>query len=252
MITGTIERRRGRPRTGRDPSVTIRLPRALLEWIDSRALENDTGRSKMIRRLIEESRLGVPQEIGQIRTAYHEAGHAVVARAFGIPVKAATIAKEASSLGHIVIGETVWDMHRKLCEAGTEAKDRAVQEATAWRVYIMIMMAGRVAETALLGFHHDDKGNRQDKRDIKRLSKMLPMRSREEVLEELETKTESIVRAMPSSIRRLAEALKRSKSLSQSRIDQIIAATGESWTKSKRRGRPESKELPFGLHTVDD
>lgn len=51
----------------------------------------------------------------------------------------------------------------------------------------MVMMAGRAAETTLLGFHHDDKGNRQDKRDIKRLAKVLPARSHDEILEELES-----------------------------------------------------------------
>ncbi|MCW5704896.1 MAG: ribbon-helix-helix protein, CopG family [Bradyrhizobium sp.] len=237
MIAGKTGKKRGRPSTGRDPSVTIRLPSALLEWIDSKARENDTGRSEMIRRLIEESRLGVPQEIGQIRTAYHEAGHAVVARVLGIPVTIATITKEGSSLGHVVIGESVWDLHRRLCGAGTVAKDRAVHEATAWRVHIMVMMAGRAAETTLLGFHHDDKGNRQDKHHIKRLAKVLPARSHDEILEELEIKTETIVKAMPNSIRRVAEALKRSKSLNQSRIDRIIAAAGESWTQRKRRAR---------------
>jgi hypothetical protein len=46
--------KRGRPATGRDPSVTIRLPASLIEWIDGRA---DSGRSDLIRRLLEESRL---------------------------------------------------------------------------------------------------------------------------------------------------------------------------------------------------
>jgi hypothetical protein len=89
---------------------------------------------------------------------------------------------------------------------------------------IMVTMAGRAAETALLGFHYDDRGNRQDKRDIRRLAKMLPARAREEVLEELEIKTKTIVMAMPDSIRRVAEALKRSRSPDQNRIDRIIAA----------------------------
>ncbi len=47
-------KKRGRPATGRDPSVTIRLPASLLEWLDAKA---DNGRSEVIRRLLEESRL---------------------------------------------------------------------------------------------------------------------------------------------------------------------------------------------------
>jgi Arc/MetJ-type ribon-helix-helix transcriptional regulator len=46
--------KRGRPATGRDPSVTIRLPASLLEWVDNRAKD---GRSELIRRLLEEARL---------------------------------------------------------------------------------------------------------------------------------------------------------------------------------------------------
>jgi hypothetical protein len=49
--SGKTEKKRGRPATGRDPSVTIRLPAALLEWIDGQA--GLGGRSETIRRMIE-------------------------------------------------------------------------------------------------------------------------------------------------------------------------------------------------------
>lgn len=104
----------------------------------------------MIRRLIEESRLGVPQELSQIRTAYHEAGHAVVARALGIPVMVATAAANARSLGHVVFAETPLQMHHRLCDAGRAEKIRAVREWTAWQAHIRAVMAGREAEVAVL------------------------------------------------------------------------------------------------------
>lgn len=229
MIAGKTQKKRGRPRTGRDPSVTIRLPTALLEWIDSKARENDTGRSEMIRRLIEESRLGVPQEISQIRTAYHEAGHAVVARVLGIPVTVATATANADvrSLGHVVFGETPLQMHHRLCNAGRAEKTRAVREWTAWQAHIRAVMAGREAEVTVLGFHHDDKGDRQDKRHIKKLAKWLDYQTRDETLHFLRVDTMQIVGIMARSIRRVAEVLTRSPSLDQDQIDLIIAETGE-------------------------
>jgi hypothetical protein len=48
------KRRRGRPPSGgRDPHVTIRMPRALIEEADAWAIANDTVRSEAIRRLVE-------------------------------------------------------------------------------------------------------------------------------------------------------------------------------------------------------
>lgn len=48
------EKRRGRPPSGgRDPHVTIRMPRALIAEADAWAAANDTVRSDAIRRLVE-------------------------------------------------------------------------------------------------------------------------------------------------------------------------------------------------------
>jgi len=55
----------------------------------------------MVRRLIEESSLNVPQHLRRIRTAYHEAGHAVVARAVGFPIDVVTIKPDETNLGHV-------------------------------------------------------------------------------------------------------------------------------------------------------
>jgi hypothetical protein len=246
MNIGKTEKRRGRPATGRDPTVTIRLPAALLEWIDSQAQKNETGRSEMIRRLIEESRLGVPPGLSQIRTAYHEAGHAVVARVLGIPVTMATINPGTRSLGHVVFGESAFQMHTRLCEAGGAAKDRAVRESTAWRTHIMAIMAGREAEIAILGFHHDDKGDRQDKRDINRLAKWLDYKARDEILHSLRVDTMQLVSNTARSIRRVAGGLRQSASLDQNQIDQIITEMDEKLSPSlleafglKQRRRPK-------------
>jgi hypothetical protein len=48
------KKRRGRPPSGgRDPHVTIRMPRALIEEADAWAIANNTVRSEAIRRLVE-------------------------------------------------------------------------------------------------------------------------------------------------------------------------------------------------------
>ena len=48
------KKRRGRPPSGgRDPHVTLRMPRALIEQADAWAETNDTVRSEAIRRLVE-------------------------------------------------------------------------------------------------------------------------------------------------------------------------------------------------------
>jgi hypothetical protein len=44
---------RGRPATGKDPQVTLRMPPALIEEADAWAAANGTVRSEAIRRLVE-------------------------------------------------------------------------------------------------------------------------------------------------------------------------------------------------------
>ena len=44
---------RGRPATGKDPQVVIRMPKTLIEEADAWASANDVVRSEAIRRLVE-------------------------------------------------------------------------------------------------------------------------------------------------------------------------------------------------------
>jgi hypothetical protein len=44
---------RGRPATGKDPQVVVRMPRTLIDDADAWAETNATGRSEAIRRLVE-------------------------------------------------------------------------------------------------------------------------------------------------------------------------------------------------------
>lgn len=70
------KRKPGRPATGRDPSVTIRLPATLLKWIDGKA----SARSETIRRLIEIGRQTPP---GQIEEQPAELEPGARGRAYG-------------------------------------------------------------------------------------------------------------------------------------------------------------------------
>lgn len=48
-----MPKKRGRPATGRDPQVIVRLPPSMIEAIDGRAAESSVTRSEAIRRLLE-------------------------------------------------------------------------------------------------------------------------------------------------------------------------------------------------------
>jgi hypothetical protein len=54
LIKVAPKKRRGRPPSGgRDPHVTIRMPRTLIAEADAWAVANDTVRSDAVRRLVE-------------------------------------------------------------------------------------------------------------------------------------------------------------------------------------------------------
>jgi metal-responsive CopG/Arc/MetJ family transcriptional regulator len=47
------KKRRGRPATGKDPQVVVRMPSALIAEADAWGAANDATRSEAIRRLVE-------------------------------------------------------------------------------------------------------------------------------------------------------------------------------------------------------
>jgi len=48
-----IPKKRGRPATGKDPLVTVRLPQAMIDALDARATLVESARSAVIRDFIE-------------------------------------------------------------------------------------------------------------------------------------------------------------------------------------------------------
>jgi metal-responsive CopG/Arc/MetJ family transcriptional regulator len=55
MKMATRKRRPGRPVTGTDPVVTLRLPTALRQEVDRRARKANVNRSEMIRMVLEKA-----------------------------------------------------------------------------------------------------------------------------------------------------------------------------------------------------
>jgi Ribbon-helix-helix protein, copG family len=47
------KKRRGRPATGKDPLLTVRAPRTIIEAIENWAEKNEISRSEAVRRLVE-------------------------------------------------------------------------------------------------------------------------------------------------------------------------------------------------------
>jgi Arc/MetJ-type ribon-helix-helix transcriptional regulator len=63
-ISVTQKRRPGRPATGHDPVMTVRLPKELTERIDRHAKSRDETRSEVMRRILE---AGLAAEAGEAK-----------------------------------------------------------------------------------------------------------------------------------------------------------------------------------------
>ena len=56
-----IPKKRGRPATGKDPLVAMRLPQEMIDGLERLAAENGVSRSKVIRDLIAEHLISAPK-----------------------------------------------------------------------------------------------------------------------------------------------------------------------------------------------
>jgi len=225
-----IKTSRKRPSGTRHPALTIRIPAPLLAWIDAKAAAYGTHRSGMVWRLIEESSLGVPLHLRTIRTAYHEAGHAVVARVLGVAVDRMTIEADEERLGSV----------RHASPHDVYGKRRDDRPEHGYYSSIMINLAGRAAEITLLDIHRRDAGDRSDRRRINKdirivskpewqtVSRRGPRPVNDALKRELKVMTENLVGVkMRRSIKGVAEALLRSQTIGQAEIDRIINKSGE-------------------------
>jgi hypothetical protein len=146
-----------------------------------------------------------------------------MARALGVALEKVSIIHDDTSLGYASYG-------------GERSIRRSNLEEVA--THIMILMAGREAEQMVLGFWHDDKGDKGDRREIRKFAGLLSIPGEpdhvlqkaetEQVLDMLRSKTYmSVMMDLKKSIRAVAEALLRSNTLDQKRVDAILVKTGE-------------------------
>ena len=96
------------------------------------------------------------REAHVVATAFHEAGHAVMALSFGCPIKKVTIVPGRSSQGQYRLGVCELEKGRS-----ANARNRLDDE-------IVILFAGMVAEAHFTG-HYCENGAAEDLRTIRRL-----------------------------------------------------------------------------------
>ena len=149
----------------------------------------------------------------------------MIARVLGFPISVATIKPSETSLGHVMPTKTVWEMYGKRREDGPLKNG-------AWYAAIMFSMAGRLAETELLGFHRSDDGDRGDRKHIRQYGRALFSQESKAKFESLKQGltlcTEDLIRVkLRHSIKGVAKALLASETIDQKRVDRIITTSAE-------------------------
>ena len=149
----------------------------------------------------------------RLKTAYHEAGHAVMAQVVGRPIEKVSISPAHLQSGGMRLGICKLQKGRK-----KSSKDALEDE-------VMILFAGMVAESYLTG-EYCRQGAGQDLRMVRRL--LLNRGGSERSLQKLEKrileKTEHILedRAHLSAIQRVAEKLVKNESVSGRSVRHLL------------------------------
>lgn len=149
----------------------------------------------------------------RLKTAYHEAGHAVMAQVVGRPIEKVSISPAHLQSGGMRLGVCKLQKGRK-----KSSKDALEDE-------VMILFAGMVGESYLTG-EYCRQGAGQDLRMIRRL--LLSRGGSERSLQKLEKrileKTEHILddRAHLNAIQRVAEKLVENESVSGRSVRHLL------------------------------
>jgi ATP-dependent Zn protease len=150
-------------------------------------------------------------------TAFHEAGHAVIARVLTLASGRVTI-KPSHREGLDGYSITL-DAYACLVEWAERGKVRGSENA-AWRARIMTAMAGAEAEAELLG--STEVGDGFDRCDIELMAKKLTGGNWAKQEPRLREMTRMLVRRHRARIGRVANALLAKTTLSAKRVDKLV------------------------------
>lgn len=157
-------------------------------------------------------------ETSDHHTEVHEAGHAVITIALGLPVGGMTVMPDGDSAGHVIIPDQ-WE----ILDAW-EARERWRNERTALVGRILAYMAGAEAEIEILGNCHGGDGD--DRLWISRMLEDIPsQRTLVQLEDRLRRHTRALVRRHRGAIERLADQIEQSRSLSSTKLMAYIAAS---------------------------
>jgi len=122
------------------------------------------------------------QDSNRIATAYHEAGHAVVAISLGRQVKKATVKRANLQTGGVRLGAVMFEKGR------SKPTDDWLEDE------VIILLAGMVAESSFTG-HYCEAGASVDLRAVDRLldSRVRTQRQLDKLRQRLINKTENLL-----------------------------------------------------------
>lgn len=155
--------------------------------------------------------------IARRKTAYHEAGHAVLGRVLTLACDSATIEPDHDSAGHSLTHDP-WD-----CIYEGEKRGKVRKPDAVWHARIIGFMAGAEAEAELLGTV--PRGDGDDRYQIELMAEEL-----ETPAKRWDTKIEPRLRAMTRMlvhrhrvlIERVAQALIDQTTLSREELDNLV------------------------------
>ena len=153
----------------------------------------------------------------QEATAYHEAGHAVIARVLGMTCGDTTIVADQDFAGH-----SITSVERSI--ADWECRGR-FRWTSMFRARIIMLMAGRESEIECFG---KDQGSVfGDGDDLREIELSMPeAETPDESVAKLRVKTRGLVRRHRHAIAQVAAALMKHGTLDALQIDAIVIESG--------------------------
>ena len=171
-------------------------------------------------------------------TAYHEAGHAVVAFELEIPVESVTIAPDEESVGSMIYQRRL----QKLDDYGSiSARRRATLEA-----HVRVLIAGWIAEKRFNPKGFRRSGAQEDQRTLITIVFLLSNSEKEARLYHrlLEVQTVQIVNRRWFAIKALAAALLKKETLSGEEAGKLIMkAFQDEMDRAKKRREKKAKKI---------